>query len=125
MKNYKNFDKISIGTSDIASLTVVTPREDGNLNLASSLHFGADGSYSAYLCAGDVEIGEHYRLVTTGCEWLKIYDDDGLVLDVMPDDDSRIVDIYRGGDMGCVIHWRRPRNAEEAARYGYDYANAE
>lgn len=128
MNSYKEFDKISIGASDIASLIVVMPRERGNLELASMLHFGGDGDYRAYYCRGDdVTIGEHYKLVATGHEWLKIYDDTGLSLDVRPSgeyravDIYRVVDIYRAGGMGCIIHWRNPRSSEEAARYGYDY----
>ena len=123
MKSYKDFNKISIGASDIASLVVVMPRERGNLEWASTLHFGGDGDYRAYYCWGDdVTIGEHYKLVATGHAWLKIYDDAGVSLAARNSDNYPIVDIYRGGGMGCIIHWRSPRSAEEAARYGYDYA---
>lgn len=116
MKSYKDFDKLWLGDSDIASLTIVTPRGGGSMENASTLHFGGDGSYRAYYCWGDdVQIGEHYKLVATGHTWLKIYDDAGLTLDVRPSDDYTVVDIYRAGGMGCIIHWRRPR-AEEAAK---------
>ena len=50
-KFYKNFKKVYIGTSDIASLTVRSVFDVYNLS------FGEDGAYSAYECFGDVEIG--------------------------------------------------------------------
>lgn len=98
MKNYKEFQKIHIGSSGIASLTL---RSCGNV---APLDFGEDGSYSAYECFGDVAIGEHYEKVFSGESWLKIFDDDMLRYDKRGGEYKHI-DIYRAGEMGCIIHW--------------------
>lgn len=53
MKNYKEFKRIYIGSSDIASLTLRAP------NISHILTFCEDGVYFAYLVEGEAEIGEH------------------------------------------------------------------
>ena len=98
MKHYKSFERIYIGSSDIGSLTVRSVHD------VAPLHFGKDGSYFAYVCFGeDIEIGEHYEHFFSGKTWLKIYDDTGLVYDEYQPVGE--VDIYRAGEMGCIIHW--------------------
>ena len=98
MKNYKEFNKVWLGESDIAALTVRSCGDVYNLN------FGEDGSYDAYECFGDVEIGSHYTKVFEGHKWLKIFDDYRLAYDkYFAEYES--VDIYRAGDFGCIIHW--------------------
>lgn len=56
MKMYKDFPKVYIGESDIASLTLRTPVD------AHVLKFGSDGYYKAYIVNGEAEIGNHYKL---------------------------------------------------------------
>lgn len=97
-KFYKDFKKVYIGESDIASLTV---RSVYNVY---DLHFGNDGHYNAYECFGDVGIGEHYSKVFCGKSWLKIYDDSQLIYN-KHFDSFNFVDIYRAGNAGCIIHW--------------------
>lgn len=100
-KKYKDFDKISIGSSDCASLVLVGITENG---LESEiLSFGQDDDYKAYIVAGyedDVEIGPHYELKATFEKWMKIYDDDGLVKTF----ESYKIKVYRAGEMGCIIY---------------------
>ena len=98
MKNYKEFNKVWLGESDIAALTV---RSCGNV---CSLEFGEDGSYDAYECFGDVEIGNHYTKVFEGSKWLKIFDDNRLAYDKYFAE-YEYADIYRAGNFGCIIHW--------------------
>lgn len=98
MKNYKEFHKVWLGQSDIAALTV---RSCGNV---CSLEFSEDGSYDAYECFGDVEIGNHYTKVFEGHKWLKIFDDNRLTYDKYFTE-YEYVDIYRAGNFGCIIHW--------------------
>ena len=98
MKNYKEFNKVWLGESDIAALTV---RSCGDVY---SLNFGEDGSYDAYECFGDVEIGNHYIKVFEGHKWLKIFDDNRLAYDKYFAE-YEYVDIYRAGNFGCIIHW--------------------
>ena len=100
MKNYKDFEKIYIGDSDIAALTLRT------VGKVYDLRFGGDNAYYAYLCSGnDVEIGSHYRPVFEGEAWLKIYDDRELVVDLRKFEDHSKMTVYRSGDYGCIIHW--------------------
>ena len=100
MKDYKDFEKKYIGTSDIAALVLIGISKEGGVN-PQMLHFGKDGSYSAYIVEGDddVEIGEHYHKVAEFKNWLSIYDDNDLTMKLYAD---KII-IYRAREMGCII----------------------
>ena len=97
MKSYKDFERVNIGSSDIASLTL---RSCGNIG---DLHFGEDGSYSAYEVIGEAYIGEHYTKIFSGEHWLKIFDDCGLAYNA--EHPGMAVDVYHAGMRGCIIHW--------------------
>lgn len=97
MKNYKDFEKQYIGSSDIASLILAGCNENG-LSL-KELHFGQDASYSAYIVEGEAEIGSHYHKVAEFESWLKIYDDDELVKSFR----GKKITVYRAAEMGCII----------------------
>ncbi|MBO5416740.1 MAG: hypothetical protein J6A83_08945 [Clostridia bacterium] len=102
MKKYKDFEKVYIGSSDIASLTV------RSVQTVATLNFIEDGSYHAYECFGEVEIGSHYTKVFSGKTWLTIYDDEGRTYkhhSWNQNTEYPLVDIYRSGDFGCIIHW--------------------
>ena len=94
MKGYKEFEKVSIGISDISALVAAHPQR------AEYICFGEDGEYSAYVCEGEVEIGSHYKKVLSATSWLKIYDDFGLVYKAF----GECIDVYRAGNFGCIIH---------------------
>lgn len=97
MKSYKDYDKKFIGVSDIASLVMVG---FGEKEVESKmLHFGGDGSYSAYIVDGEAEIGAHYEKVATFAHWFKLYDDSGLTLSTYGSE----INVYRAGEMGCII----------------------
>lgn len=97
-KNYKDYEEKYIGSSDISSLIMVGCRVTEGL-VMEPLHFGSDGSYSAYVVDSDAEIGQHYTLVASFDHWLKIYDDQGLTYSVR----GRIIRVYRAGNFGCII----------------------
>lgn len=97
MKSYKDFEKKYIGTSDIAALTVRSGNQVFNLK------FGGDDNYDAYEVIGDAEIGSHYTKVFSGKHWLKIFDDREMQYNEYHY--GMAVDIYRAGEMGCIIHW--------------------
>lgn len=97
MKNYKEYEKRFIGSSDIAALILVGCDENGLKT--STLDFGEDGSYMAYVVDEDAEIGAHYKKVADFKHWLKIYDDDELTYQV----NAQEINIYRAGDFGCII----------------------
>lgn len=99
MRNYKEFEKHYIGGSDIATLILAGYQDKNGLAL-DQLKFGSDGNYEAYIVnSKDVEIGAHYDLVNEFQGWLKIYDDDGLVFEVVANN----IRVYRAGEMGCII----------------------
>lgn len=103
MKSYKEFDRVYIGGSDCAELVVRSVQKVG------LLAFGQDDDYLAYECFGDdVQIGDHYIKVFEGETWLMIYDDHGLVYEHSEygkEHGYEKVDVYRAGEMGCIIHW--------------------
>ena len=90
---------VFLGGSDVAALTLVGYKPDIGLS-AEVLKFGSDGEYYAYIVPGeDIEIGSHYKLITTFSSWLKVYDDDSLMYRC----DGDLIRIYRAGDFGCII----------------------
>lgn len=97
MKNYKENGKQFIGSSDIAALILVGCGESGAKT--TMLHFGSDGSYSAYVVDQDTEIPEHYKLVCEFEGWLKIYDDEEMTFRANADH----IKVYRAAEMGCII----------------------
>ena len=94
MKTYKDFGKIYIGSSDIASITLRSP--DG----LGDIHFGGDGSYDAYLVTEPAEIGSHYTEEFRAHHWLWIYDDEKKTVEVIAPE----IIVYRAGEMGCIIY---------------------
>lgn len=99
MKNYKEFEKEYIGSSDVASLIMSGYVEGKGLDL-NELHFVKDGSYYAYIVnEAEATIGNHYHKVAEYKNWLKIYDDLELVRKFRAE---KIV-IYRAAEMGCII----------------------
>lgn len=97
MKNYKEFECDYIGSSDYATLILV-----GGTNIgvcAETLHFGGDGSYSAYIVRGVAEIGGHYKKVASFKNWLKIYDDTEFVREF----EGNEINIFQAGEYGCII----------------------
>lgn len=97
MKNYKENGKQFIGSSDIATL-IVAGYADGGIK-TTALHFGSDGSYSAYVVDQETEIPEHYKLVCEFEGWLKIYDDEEMTFRANADK----IKVYRAAEMGCII----------------------
>lgn len=99
MRDHHEYNKISIGSSDVAALILVgfSSKEKG---LKSSiLKFGEDNSYRAYIVDGECEIPTHYILEAEFNSWMKIYDDEGLTYDTNAD----IIRVYRAGGMGVII----------------------
>lgn len=95
MKNYKECEKMFIGASSIASLTLRMPRQ------VEMLNFGSDGAYHAYICDFDTNIPSHYKKVLeVKTPWMKIYDDEGLVAEVSS---AKKICIYRAGEFGVII----------------------
>ena len=98
MKTYKDFEKVFIGCSDIATLIIVGYKE-GEGVVTKPLTFGGDNLYSAYIVTEKAKIGDHYDKVETLNNWLKIYDDTELSYKV----EAKEINIYRAGMYGCII----------------------
>ena len=96
-KSYKEYDRVYIGCSDIASLVLAGNKRNEGLKL-HDLNLGIDGSYRAYIVDDKAIIGEQYHLEAEFNTWLKIYDDNGLVKDFKAD----TIRVYRIG-MHCII----------------------
>ena len=97
-KSYKDFEKVYIGSSDIAALTLRSVYDVGNIK------FGGDDDYYAYEVFGnDVEIGAHYEKVFSGTDWLWIFGDAERAYNEYHY--GMVVDVYQAGSMGCIIHW--------------------
>lgn len=106
MKNHHSYPVQPLGYSDIASLVVVSAAEN---TAAHIIHFGSDGSYSAYIVDSECEIPSHYSLALHvdpytaedySAGWIKIYDDERVVYNT---GFHKGLNIYRSGDFGCII----------------------
>lgn len=95
--DYHEYERLFIGASDIAALTLVGITEQGLE--AKVLDFGEDGSYYAYVIDDDLEIPNHYKLIYTFKSWMKVYDDEEL----MQKFQKKLINVYRCGDFGCII----------------------
>lgn len=93
MKNYKDYEKVNIGCSDMAALILCSPAKLQYLNM------GMDGCYQAYLLDEEAEIPSHYEQEFSCSHWLKIYDDEELVLHLK----GKEINIYTAGSMGVII----------------------
>lgn len=102
MKNYKEYGKVYIGSSDIAALTIVGMSDQGLT--AKIIDFREDGIYTAYIIDDKGIVGDHYTKVATFNTWIKIYDDEGLKKELKVDIDKKI-EIYRAGMRGCIIKY--------------------
>ena len=97
-RDHHSYDKIYIGDSDCAFLTLVGVKE--NHGAASSiLNYGEDGDYYAYLVDEDTEIPESYEYIDHFVSWLKIYDDNGLTAEFS----GKMIAVYRRGMRGTII----------------------
>lgn len=116
MQNDYKKECVYLGSSDIAALTITGCTTDGVK--ADILHFGGDGSYSAYVLRNNNHlIPSHYKLVMSFkffCNfydkenvatpaqlntWIKIFDDQGMTAEFK----AKEINIYRAGDFGCII----------------------
>lgn len=101
-KTYKDYEKIYIGESERAELTLRFFNNEKKEIDHQGLHFGGDNAYSAYLVQDvDVDIPEYYQLdFESSSSWLDVIDDLGLVHCFNCIENIKI---YRAGDYGCII----------------------
>lgn len=127
-KNYKENQKY-LGCSDIASLVAVGGKcskdfkKTDKIVFRKTFHnnykdftlepmftnvdylktnlisFGADGEYFCYIIDENYEVPNHYKLIDTYTNWLKIYDDEELTFKIY----APVIAIYRAGIYGLII----------------------
>ena len=102
MKDYHDFEKVYIGSSDIATVITVGMSTEGPFK-TDSISFGSDGVYTAYFVNEEIEIPTHYRLVNEFAYWLKIYDDRKCTLYIRAAK-GKTIKIYQAGMFGCLIY---------------------
>lgn len=90
---YKNYEKVFVGESDIASLIF------RSADKLESVNFGEDGDYRAYIVDEDAVIGNHYEYTSTFSTWLSIYDDFGLQAKFTAEQ----IKVYQAGSFGIII----------------------
>ena len=100
-KTYKDFNKIYIGESDRAELTLRFYDFEKKATGFQTLHFGGDDMYRAYFVQDEeVDIPDYYQLVfESKTPWLDIIDDRGILTFNCLEN----IKIYRAGDFGCII----------------------
>lgn len=98
MKNRKEYGRVFIGSSEIATIIAKGPMVLGEIA------FGEDSSYYAYLVDGECEIPSAYKLVFETDGWLKLYDDYSLTVDMWS---KGSIKIYRCGMQGVIIQVER------------------
>lgn len=98
MKNYKDFEKVFIGDSDVAAL-IVAGNVAGEGLKTHILKFGGDGAYYAYIIDEQCEIPAHYEKVAVFNGWMRVYDDEALRRKFY----AEKITIFRAGDYGCIV----------------------
>ena len=99
MKNYKEYNKINLGMSDIALLTLRYCDNKGKIKYFN-LTFGKDGVYNAYLIDSNCEIPFYYKKVfDKRIIWCQFIDDQKVSFECR----NKNIKIYRSANMGCIV----------------------
>lgn len=102
LPSYKDFPKVSIGGSDIATLYVTSIDKNSPTGLrCEALSFGEDGDYSAYFLTEKARIGDHYSLVQVHFGECNIHSQDAGEFPITVQ--AERICIYRAGEFGCII----------------------
>ena len=100
--SYLTYKKVNIGLSNISSLVFREPEN------ADIINFSKDGYYYAYLCDDKAVIDKKFELIKSYRLWLRVYDDDELILHCFADE----IKVYKSEDM-CIIQLIHPGNIFE------------
>ena len=102
MKNYKDFEKIYIGGSDIANITVRYCSKNDMKIKYFNLKFNEDNEYWAHFVDEPAEIGAHYEKVfDEKIYWAHFIDDENVAAKIACGN----LKIYRAGMMGCIVEF--------------------
>ena len=100
--SYLTYKKVNIGLSNVSSLVF---RDPGHADI---INFSKDGYYYAYLCDDKAVIDKKFELIKSYKLWLRVYDDDELILHCFADE----IKVYKSEDM-CIIQLIHPGNIFE------------
>ena len=100
--SYLTYKKVNIGLSRISSLLF------RGIDDVDIVRFSKDGYYYAYLCDEKAVIDKKFELFKSYKLWLRIYDDDELILHAFADE----IRVYRNED-NTVIQLINPGNIFE------------
>jgi hypothetical protein len=100
--SYLTYKKVNIGLSNISSLVFRDPEH------ADIINFSKDGYYYAYLCDDKAVIDKKFELIKSYKLWLRVYDDDELILHCFADE----IKVYKNEDF-CIIQLIHPGNIFE------------
>ena len=100
--SYLTYKKVNICLSNISSLVFRDPEH------ADIINFSKDGYYYAYLCDDKAVIDKKFELIKSYRLWLRVYDDDELILHCFADE----IKVYKSEDM-CIIQLIHPGNIFE------------
>lgn len=97
-KHYKEYDKIFIAETDIATIKILTSyRYD-------EIPTGIDGFFGAYLVDNQAIIGEHYKNILTIDEtYFLIIADEYSMNQKFEFDNKKTIKIYNAGNFGYII----------------------
>ena len=97
MKKYTEYPVEIIGCSDVAALTLMGVCK-GEL-VAKILNFENDGVYGAHIVDEDADISGNFEKIASYDHWMRIYDDNGLVITYYADE----ITVYRYCSVEYVI----------------------
>jgi hypothetical protein len=92
---YKDFEKVFVGVSDVASLVF---RFCDHVEV---VNFGGDSAYYAYLIPEGCRLTNRYEEVASGIWWLSVYDDTHRTLNIHCG--PKPIRVYRAGGYGLAI----------------------
>ena len=104
-KNYKDYQLIDFGYSDVGALVIVCFDNVEYEMQSSFLNMGSDGSYWGRVVYNDVEIPSYYtKQFSINASWVKIYDDDSLCWIGKED---AVYEFYTAGERTLLIKINR------------------
>lgn len=100
LDNYREL-VVPLGSSQYVNSVVARffESEQPNEPRVQEIVFDYDDDYEAYIITDAIEVPEDYELVAAGKTFVKIYDDEGLTVEI----NCPHIEIYRAGEEGCLI----------------------
>lgn len=89
--------EVFIGSTEYDTIVLVGSQD--NKIVADTLNFSGSGNFTALLIGDKEKIDSDYKLAAKFNSWLKIYDDDGPVLEIWASE----IKIYKDDAVGCII----------------------